>query len=47
MDRLRLTPRQQIAMAYTCKLPEETTHPRFRRAFPGVSTILTLNSGFE
>ncbi len=42
-----VTPRQRIAMAFTCKLPEETSHPRFRRVIGRWSTILTLNSGFE
>ena len=46
---MNLTKRQQIAMTFTCKLPEETTHPRFRDYDPRkhISTILTLNSGFE
>lgn len=39
--------RQRIAMAYTCRLPEETQHPRFYCYEAPVSTALTLNSGFE
>ncbi len=42
-----LTPRQSVAMKHTCRLPEETTHRRFFEYTPPVSTILTLNSGFE
>ena len=42
-----ITPRQQVALRHTCRLPDETLHPRFRLVGGGVSTILTLNSGFE
>lgn len=42
-----MTPRQQIALDHTCRLPEETVHPRFHVSAGGVSTILTFNSGFE
>jgi len=42
-----MTPRQRIALEYTCKLPEETVHPRFFRRNGPVSSALTLNSGFE
>ena len=42
-----MTPRQRIAMAHTCKLEWETTHPRFHRVEFPLSTILTLNSGYE
>jgi hypothetical protein len=34
-------------MLFTCKLPEETSHPRFARLHPPTSSVLTLNSGFE
>jgi hypothetical protein len=34
-------------MRHTCRLPEETTHPRFWRSRRDTTTILTLNSGFE
>lgn len=42
-----MTPRQQIALRNTCRLPEETQHARFYRKEGPVSTALTLNSGFE
>lgn len=42
-----LTERQTIALQHTCRLPEETWHPRFSRIHPPTSTVLTLNSGFE
>jgi len=42
-----MTPRQLAAIAHTCRLPEQTVHPRFRSYHPGFSTILTFNSGFE
>lgn len=44
---LKLSNRQKIAMVYTCKLAEECQHPRFRDVEWPVSSILTLNSGFE
>lgn len=39
--------RQRFAMAHTCRLPEETMNPVFRRVHLPTSSILTLNSGFE
>lgn len=42
-----MTPRQQIAVDHTCRLPEECVHPRFARVILPFGTILTLNSGFE
>jgi hypothetical protein len=39
--------RQKTAMRFTCKLPEETAHPRFARLHLPTSSVLTLNSGFE
>lgn len=42
------TSRQEIAITHTCRLPEETQHPRFLRVHTwGASSILTFNSGFE
>lgn len=46
-DRRKLTPRQRVALEHTCKLPEETRHPRFYRLIGKYGTVLTLNSGFE
>lgn len=42
-----MTPRQLIALEHTCRLAEETSHPRFRRQLGRWSSILTFNSGFE
>jgi len=42
-----MTPRQRTAREHTCKLAEETTHHRFYRRSGNVTSILTLNSGFE
>lgn len=39
--------RQRIALEHTCKLPQETVHPRFARRSGQITTILTVNSGFE
>lgn len=44
---LRLSPRQRVAIENTCRLPEETTDPRFRALHGWASSILTFNSGFE
>jgi hypothetical protein len=39
---------QQTALGYHCRLAGETTHPRFRSLIrPGVSLVLTVNSGWE
>jgi hypothetical protein len=44
---LRLRGRHKIAITNHCRLACETVHPRFR-AFDGrISTILTVNSGYE
>lgn len=42
-----MTPRQEIALRHTCRLPEQTVHPRFYARVRDMSTILTFNSGFE
>jgi hypothetical protein len=42
-----MTPMQKVAMAHTCKLPEETSHARFGGWRSPFSLRLTLNSGFE
>jgi hypothetical protein len=42
-----VTPRQQTALRYTCRLPEETVHPRYWAQVRDCSTILTFNSGYE
>jgi hypothetical protein len=42
-----MTPQQRIAFTNTCKLPEETSHPRFVRRRGRWTVNLTLNSGFE
>jgi hypothetical protein len=45
-----MTPAQQTALAYHCRLAVETVHPRFRNWLdPGrrISLVLTVNSGYE
>jgi hypothetical protein len=43
----RLRGRHKIAIANHCRLACETVHPRFR-AFDGqLSSILTVNTGYE
>lgn len=41
-----MTPRQRLAREFTCRLAQETAHPRFRRQIGRVSTIITLDSGY-
>jgi hypothetical protein len=44
-----MTPAQETALAYHCRLAGETVHPRFGRADfkAGLSAIVTVNSGYE
>lgn len=42
-----MTRMQKVAMQFTCRLPEETSHRRFGLYAPPWSLRLTLNSGFE
>lgn len=46
-----MTPRQKLALQHTCRLAEETAHPRFRRVHVDggltFTTVLSLNSGYE
>lgn len=42
-----MTPAQETALAYHCRLACETTNPRFREIIGRVSKILTVNSGYE
>lgn len=45
--KLRLRGRHKIAVANHCRLACETVHPRFAAVDGLVSTILTVNSGYE
>jgi hypothetical protein len=43
-----MTPLQETALAYHCRLAIETMHPRFAsRLIGGETAILTVNSGYE
>ena len=42
-----MNPRQRIALERTCRLPEQTIHPRYAAMVRDMSTILTFNSGYE
>lgn len=42
-----MTPEQKIAIAHSCKLAEETMHPRFAWRAGRFSVMLTVNSGYE
>ncbi len=38
---------QQIALEHHCRLAEETVNPIFGYVYPGVSIVLSVNSGYE
>lgn len=38
---------QATALAYPCRLAQETAHPRFGRPGISCSTVLTVNNGHE
>ena len=38
---------QQIALEHHCRLAEETMRPQLRYCYPGVSIVLSVNSGYE
>ena len=42
-----MTPRQQTAIDWPARLPEETVNGRYWAQVRDLSTILTLNAGFE
>jgi len=43
-----MTKPQEIALTHHCRFGFETAHPRFARLLgPGVSLVLTVNSGYE
>jgi hypothetical protein len=43
-----MTAAQRTALQYHCRFAFETAHPRFGRLLaPGVSLVLTVNSGYE
>lgn len=42
-----LTQPQRTALRNVCLLAEETAHPRFAKAGPLGTLILTVNSGYE
>lgn len=42
-----MTPQQQTAIKYHCRLAGETIHPRFRRVNELISIIMTVDSGYE
>jgi hypothetical protein len=37
----------EIALRHHCRLAIETMNPRFARAEPGFTIVLTVNSGYE
>ena len=44
---MKLTPQQETALAYHCRLACETFHPRFRALHGEISIIVTVNTGYE
>lgn len=42
-----MTPYQEIALAFPCRLGQETAHPRFARLVDGGSLVLSVNFGHE
>lgn len=42
-----MTDQQRVAITFPCRLAIETMHPRYRQRGAVVTTVLTVNTGYE
>lgn len=46
LDGEAMNAQQMVAFENLCRLPEETSHPRYKRVVGNISVILSLDAGY-